>query len=135
MALSYPTCGDILAPKCHPRPTRHPCFSEIAVNLTMPHTYSTCVSSSSPFIPPVMLKNSDRVGRLRIVNFHRLEVVEYSRERIEDGQAVNGAKILCIPGEQREITIEGGGCDQGVWQPDAVLLPQRDRPLHHGLVK
>ena len=44
-------------------------------------------------------------------------------------------KILCIPGDQRETTIEGGGRDQGVWQTDAVLLPQCDGPLHHRLVK
>ena len=44
-------------------------------------------------------------------------------------------EILRIPRDQRETTIEGGGRDQGVWQTDAVLLAQRDGPLHHGLVK
>jgi hypothetical protein len=82
-----------------------------------------------------MLKNSAGSGSLRVVNLHRFEIVEYSRKRIEDNQAVNGVKILRIPGHQRKTTIEGGGRDQCVWQTDAVLLAQRDRPLHHGLVK
>jgi hypothetical protein len=44
-------------------------------------------------------------------------------------------KILRIPGHQREATIESGGRDQRVWQPDAVLLAQRDHPLHYRLVE
>jgi hypothetical protein len=84
---------------------------------------------------PVMLKNSAGLSSLRVVNLYCFEVVEYSRKRIEDDQAVNGVKILRIPGHQRETTIESCGRDQRVWQSDAVLLPQRDRPLHYRLVK
>ena len=49
--------------------------------------------------------------------------------------SVNGAKILCIPGDQRETKIEGCSRDQCVWQSYAVLLAQRDRPLYHRLME
>ena len=70
-----------------------------------------------------MLKNKSEFGRFRVVYLYRFEVVESSHKRIEDDQAMNGVKILRISGDQRETSIEGGGRDQGVWQPDAVLLP------------
>src|SRR5262245_24074329 len=82
-----------------------------------------------------MLKNNAGLGRLRVMNLYRFKVVESSRKRIEDDQAVNGVKILWIPGDQRESTIEGGGRDQCVWQSDAVRLAPRDGPLHSGFAK
>jgi hypothetical protein len=47
--------------------------------------------------------------------------VDHSRKWVKDDQAVNGVKILPIPGDQRETTIESGGRDQCVWQSDALL--------------
>ena len=82
-----------------------------------------------------MLKNSDGFGRLRILNFRRVAVVEYSSERINDDPAVNGVKILRIPGDQWETSIEGGGRDQCVWKTNAVLLARRYGPLHYGFVE
>jgi hypothetical protein len=61
--------------------------------------------------------------------------VDHSRKWVEDDQAVNGVKILRIASDQREPKVESSGRDQRVWQPDAVLLPQRDGLLYYRLVK
>lgn len=65
----------------------------------------------------------------------RFEAIEASRKGIQDDQAVNGAETFCIPGDQRETTLDGCRRNQGVWQSSAVRLAQRDRPLYHGLVE
>jgi hypothetical protein len=48
---------------------------------------------------------------------------------------MNGVKILPIPSDQWETTIEDGGCNQCVGQTNAMLLAQCDGALHHRLLE